>query len=530
MSRTDLRYLALLMAGIGLAGCGGSGTLDGLALADGAGTSETRLASEAATLKPWDDTATQSQTSVQLAPEKVVGSSTTTSSTTVVAPMPAGAPNLQQCPVDKGRVAADLAGVLNEIRSMGENTWRRVNLNTFTSVAQPLALRPACTSMVGHAAIINAWGAFAYDSRRGDMITFGGGHADYCGNDVYRFRLSTMRWERAGISSQMSVYQKAANEQWALPSEGLANSPATAHMYDGLMYIPVADRMVYFGYGTPSFAGTGAPPLTATLQPHTGPWFFDPNRADPNKAVGSDGSAVDPAIQGGFMWQNREYASNHPGAYLPPSFGPQTASSDAVCEAGKDVIYMRTAGSSGVSSGLVKYVVNDVMNPASDALTEVGAQSNHMSQADMAVDTKRLVAVLMGDSARRFGFWDLSLSGPGNWMQGVAGVEDSTGGFNLGANAGMDYDPVRDRFLIWNGESDVWELKVPDVKPTPSSGWAVRRLQGTGGPTGALLPASGGANGKWKYARGLDVFIGLREAPNGDVWLYKPHGWVDPAL
>ena len=101
---------------------------------------------------------------------------------------------------------------------------------------------------------------------------------------------------------------------------------------------------------------------------------------------------------------------------------------------------------------------------------------------------------------------------------------------NLGKGAGMEYDPVRDRFLLWNGESEVWELAVPATKPTPSAGWAVRRVQSVGGPSGALLPSSGGANGKWKYAHGLDVFVGLREAPNGDVWIYKPTGWVDPAL
>lgn len=522
---------------LGLAGCGGSGGLDSATAVDGSATSDTRLASETATLKPWDDVAAQPESPSQALPSKstdMVAQPTISQppapSSGVIPVLPAGAPNLQQCPVDKAQISTSLAPVLNEIRSMGENTWRRINLNTFASVAQPLALKPACTSMVGHAAIINAWGAFAYDSQRGDMLTFGGGHADYCGNDVYRFRLSSMRWERAGISSQMAVYQKAANEQWALPAEGLGYSPATAHMYDGLTYIPVADRMVYFGYGTPSFAGTGAPPLTAALQPHTGPWFFDPSRADANKAVGSNGSAVDPAVPGGYMWQNREYSSNHPGAYVPPGYGPQTASSDTVCENGKDVVYMRTSGASGVSSGLVKYVVNDVADPRGDLLYQVGAESNHMSQADMAVDTRRAVAVMTGDGARRFAFWDLATSGPGNWMHGVATVDDQSGGFNLGANAGMDYDPMRDRFVMWDGESGVWELRLPNTKPTPVTGWSVRKLLTVGGPTGVLLSGSGGANGKWKYAHGLDVFLGMREAPNGDVWIYKPAGWVDPAF
>ena len=542
MSRMDLRYLTVLM--LGLAGCGGSGGLDSAAAIDGSATSDTRLASETATPKPWDDVAAQPEAPSQSVPSKStdpvaqapatsqppVTSQPTAPSAGVIPAVPTGAPNLQQCPVDKTRTSANLASVLNEIRSMGENTWRKINLNTFDSVAQPLSLRPSCTSIIGHAGIINAWGSFAYDPNRGDLVTFGGGHADYCGNDIYRFRLSTMRWERAGLSSQMTGYQKTATEQWAIPSEGLAGAPATAHMYDGLMFLPVADRMAYFGYGTPSYAGTGGPALTVAMQPHTGPWFFDPSKADPNKVVGSNGSGVDPASPGGYMWENREYKSTHPGAWLPDGFGPQTASSDTLCENGKDVAYMRTAGASGVSSGLVKFSVNDARDPSKDVMVPVGAYSNHMAQADMAVDPARLVAVMLGDSnQRRFAFWDLSTPGLGNWLKGVNAVQDLTGGFDLGGNAGMDFDPVRGRFLLWNGESEVWELRLPATVPVPEGGWSVRRLQSIGGPTGALLPQSGGANGKWKYAPGLDVFLGLREAPNGDVWIYKPNGWVDPA-
>ena len=521
--------LAVTLAGCG-AGDGGTGAASSVG-------GDIRLASEATT-KPLDSTDTTSSSSATASGGTVVpvkssastSSSPPASSVTAAAPAPTGAaPVFEQCPVSKPAIATTLAAALTDIRAMPENSWRRVNLNTFASVQQPTSLKPACTSITGPNAIINAWGAFAYDSKRGDLITFGGGHGDYCGNDVYRFRMSTLRWERAGISSQMSVYQAAPDEQRALPSEGLGNSPATAHMYDGLAYIPNSDRMIYFGYGTPSFSGTGAPPLTAALQPGTGPWFFDPARADPGKAVGEDGSAVDPSIRGGYMWQNRQYAANHPGGYLPSNFGPQTASSDTVCEAGKDVIYMRTSGPSSVSSGLIKYVVGSLSDPTQDQLSEVGALSNHVSQAEMAVDTRRLIAVLVGDGARRFAFWDLAASGPGNWLQGVSSLNDLSGGYGLGAGAGMDYDPIRDRLLLWNGESDVWELRIPEAKPIAATGWSVRRIISSGGPAGALLPSSGGANGKWEYARGLDVFVGLREAPNGDVRVYKPSGWGDPA-
>ncbi len=410
---------------------------------------------------------------------------------------------------------------------MPENSWRKVNQNTFASVLQPASLRPTCTSISGPNAIINAWGGFAYDTNRGDVITFGGGHGDYCGNDVYRFRLSTSRWERAGISSQMTVYQKSAQIQTAYPKDGFANAPATAHMYDGLMFLTVSDRLGYFDYGASEFSGTGAPTYTGLVAPRTGPWFFDPAKSDPNKVVGSSGSAVDPSIAGGRMWENREYATRHPSSYLPSGYYGPTISTDAVCEAGKDVIYVRTSGPSTVSSGLVKYVVSNISNPDLDQLTHVGANGNHISEADMAVDTNRLAAVVVGDSTRQFVYWDLARSGASNPMQAVNSVQDLTGGFNLRSNAGMDFDPARDRFLLWNGESDVWELRLPAT--LSPSGWTVRRIASSGGASGALA-ASGGAKGKWKYAPGIDVFLGMREAPGGDVWIYKPTGWRDPAL
>lgn len=534
------RFLVACLTSI-FAGCGaGGGTADVASSASG----EFRLASEATT-KPVESTGSTdigsgtsnvtptapTKPSTEGTTEQTQPGASTGQGSTPTSPVTSGpAPNLQQCAVSKTSIASNLARLISDIRTMPENSWRRVNQNSFASVQQPISLKPSCTSITGSNAIINAWGAFAYDSRRGDLITFGGGHGDYCGNDVYRFRLSSLEWERAGISAKMSVYQSAANEQRALPTEGLDHSPATAHMYDGLEYIPNTDRMIYFGYGTPSFSGTGAPPLTAVMEPATGPWFFDPERADANKAVGSDGSAVDSTIRGGHMWQNRAYASNHPGAYLPHGYGPQTASSDVVCEDGKDVIYMRTSGPSSVSSGLIKYVVREPADIAQDQLIEAGALSNHVTQADMAVDIRRGIAALVGDSARRFAFWDLATSGSRNGLQAVSSVNDLTGGFNLGSGSGMEYDPVRDRFLLWNGVSEVWELRVPDAKPIQTTGWTVRRILASGGPSGALLPSSGGANGKWKYAPGLDIFLGLREAPNGDVWVYKPMGWVDPAL
>lgn len=536
MSRNDLRCLAVVMASLGLAGCGGSGSIDSVTTADGTATSDTRLASEAATVKPWDDTVLPSQQSAQSAPLKTVSTGATQSTSTsgsapatqtVTPPASVAMPPLGQCPVDYARTTRDLGAALSIIRTMPANSWQRVNQNAFASVQAPVSLQPSCTSIGGPNAIVNAWGGFAYDSNRGDLLTFGGGHADYCGNDVYRFRLATLSWERAGLSSQMKVWQLDSTTQTGIPVDGLENAPMTSHMYDHLNFMPSADRMIYFG-GRPFWGGSNAPTYDGLQHPHTGPWLFDPTKADGNKVVGTTGSAADPAIIGGRMWENREYASNHPGSYLPASYGI-TASSATVCSAGRDVVFMRAATAGSLGSVLIKYEVPSLASRGQDSLVQLSSNTNHMGQADMAVDPERAIAVLIGDSnSRPLAFWDLNAAGSRNPLQTITGLT-SDGSFSYSNKYGMDFDVSRGRFLIWNGESTVWELRPPNETRVSQSGWQVTRLIASGGPAGELLPSGGGANGKWKYAPDLDVFIGLREAPGGDVWIYKPDGWRDPA-
>ncbi len=37
-----------------------------------------------------------------------------------------------------------------------------------------------------------------------------------------------------------------------------------------------------------------------------------------------------------------------------------------------------------------------------------------------------------------------------------------------------------------------------------------------------------GIMGKWHYAPFYDVFVGLEDANEGQIWIYKPAGWVQP--
>ena len=44
-------------------------------------------------------------------------------------------------------------------------------------------------------AVTNAWSGGAYDTKRGQLYIWGGGHADYKGNEIYALDISTIHSE-----------------------------------------------------------------------------------------------------------------------------------------------------------------------------------------------------------------------------------------------------------------------------------------------------------------------------------------------
>jgi hypothetical protein len=71
----------------------------------------------------------------------------------------------------------------------------------------------------------------------------------------------------------------------------------------------------------------------------------------------------------------------------------------------------------------------------------------------------------------------------------------------------------------------VWTITSP---ATPSaSGWTITKAAAPVGPVSTDSIGTG-ILGKWKYIPNLDVFMGLLDAVKGNIWIYKPYGWVNP--
>jgi len=88
--------------------------------------------------------------------------------------------------------------------------------------------------------VIAAWNGGIADTKMDRLIIWGGGHADYAGNEIYAFDLNPPRIERLNDPSPVNTSGKCVETL----SDGKPNS---RHTYAGLAYIAHANRMFSFG-------------------------------------------------------------------------------------------------------------------------------------------------------------------------------------------------------------------------------------------------------------------------------------------
>ncbi|QGX40823.1 Ig-like domain-containing protein [Permianibacter aggregans] len=434
---------------------------------------------------------------------------------------------------DASPYGADVSALLTIIAGLPEGAWYKANTNLFSDVWTPSELRPL--DNFGNptpAKIIGAWSSFDWDSKRADLIIYGGGHANYSGNDVYRWRASTQQWQRMSLPSE--VTKDSANNYIAI--DGAFNAPSSAHTYDNNIYLPVADRFLSFG-GAAYNNGDMFFMVDNGVNRRTGPYLFDPEKANPMMVGGSTGSHVKrvqpfPEILGGQMWQNRDMWGALAGTPRLPRRHVEGCTAYAE-ELGKDVLYVGANHGTGTALNLYRYQINDINNPAADQWEIVGRWWNGaQAQTACAYDPESKLFVRLSGSSKPLAYWNLNTPGSSNDdvvvlptdLDGAFTARYSTGELKP-KNCGLDFDPVRKQFVMWCSGADVFLIQPP-ATPSPS-GWTIRK--------GVLVASSTPSNiigtgilGKWKYIPNLDVFIGLQDATAGNVWIYKPEGWQQP--
>jgi hypothetical protein len=431
--------------------------------------------------------------------------------------------------------AADLGALVDEIASLPEGGWLRVNQNRYEDVWTPQELRSSSGALLSTPAkIIQAWSSFAWDCRRGDLLLYGGGHANYSGNDTYRWRATTRRWERMSLPSDIRV--DGMRNTTAI--DGPFAAPPAAHTYDNNIYLPVVDRFLVLGGSAWTNGGAFEMETGPGQERITGPYVFDLNKADGAKVGGTTGSHVQrvaafPEIVGGQMWQNRDLYTLLPLSSLPAN---HTSGTTAYAGTGNaDIVLLTARQGLSTAQHLFRYEIVDPDDATRDRMSRIGRFTGGASGRGAGAfdpDLNVYVRTVIGSSSAYFYFWDLRRAGSDN-PNVIFAPRDLSGGWKLDRGYGLDFDPVRGQYLLWGGSGEVWTLRAPAT--ASALGWTLERLPTpssvdtpSSGYDGVSLEKGGGVLGKWKYIPELDAFLGLQDTSAGNVWLYKPIGWTRP--
>lgn len=268
--------------------------------------------------------------------------------------------------------AADLSYLQGLLDATPAGGWVKANSNRFSD-AWPTGLDLPPPTPSGPAAVAYAWSSFAWDSQRGDLLIYGGGHANYVGNEVYVWHGGNGAWTRGTLPSRVDLSSHLVIGNGA---------PQSAHTYQTNSYVPINDRFIAFGGGGWNSGGN-----LSDVNGRTGPWWWDPSKADAGKVGGADGTGWDPSRPGSSSWQARPY---DPWVGLPRMEGRGYAYGTTAyrAENGKDVIYLTMDQNASGFPALMRYELGDVTTP--DTWQQVGVTQNSYLQSGAAmIDSRR---------------------------------------------------------------------------------------------------------------------------------------------
>jgi hypothetical protein len=431
--------------------------------------------------------------------------------------------------------AADLTRVQGILAATPAGGWVQVNTNVFSS-AWPTGSTAVSTlyTQGSPASIEKAWAGFAWDSNSGQMLLWGGGHANYAGDEMYSWQASTGLWERESLPSKVLPIPTSINGSYYVVDNA---APVAAHPFDGSIFLPVNNMFINF-LGPSWNSGDRGKVYVNGVTSDSGPWMFDPTKGNANLVGGTTGSGYDPSTPGGNMWLNRygQWTGSE-GPYAPYV---TTAYRN---EAGKDVVYLTMDQGSSHFPLLVRYTVGDVRHGGLDKWETIGVTTNSVIRGGTAtIDSRHnlMVRTAFDDSLSDLAIWDLTKSNAANPNLNtdipIKLTYADGSNFVTSDDMAIEYDSADDMFVIWDGSAKgmVWTTRATylangQLKPT----WIVSQLNSATAaqPDGNFLT---GVYGKWKYIPELNAFMALDEfndtTTDAGVWLYKPLAVAVPEL
>jgi len=291
---------------------------------------------------------------------------------------------------------------------------------------------PGVAGIEGCTAITESWSGGVFDTTRNRLVIWGGGHGAYAGNEVYALDLNTLTMARLNDPST-----SLSSCTGTYPD----GKPVSRHTYNHLAYLPNQDAMFAWG-GSQWQCGSQADDT----------WLLN-----------------FPALS----WTRR---TNGAGGPVGNQFGVSAAYDP--------------------NSGLV-YAHSDLdlftYNPATNIWTRRGSANIGQYKGGGVIDPARKKYFLHQNGSATL-YW-YGISNPTASVPPQSGQTTGCSGLIGIYNAGMEYDPIQNRIVGWNGGDTVYILNPDTLSCTTVSF--------PGGPA----DVANGTFGRFRYSPALNVFV-----------------------
>ncbi len=332
------------------------------------------------------------------------------------------------------------------------------------------------------AGAINAENGAAFDSQRNRMIVWGGGHADYAGNEVYAFNLEGPNpgWERLNLPSPLPEHCDMRGTNYCpsvgsveylikSPSEPGKLAPAARHTLDTIEYIPdLGEQGTLWSYSGSVWQGGFVSSAV---------WMFDTAQLNWTEHT---------------RWNNSKPDAN-PDINARPHFVLNGLDVFSVYDPTNGTIYAHG------NRRLKQY------NPRTDQwslLTDDGNVSNTNVHSTAAYDWEHKKLVVIGGSPDypiTPSYYDLRSVGLSKRATYYDLVTVGDNEIQYTDAPGLIYEPDADVFVAWSGGRSVYVLDMESNPPT----WEKVLLEGDDPGRAAIM----GTFGRMRYVPDKKVMM-----------------------
>ncbi len=354
--------------------------------------------------------------------------------------------------------------------------------------------------------VMDAWGGGAYDTKKNRLIIWGGGHADYVGNEVYAFNLEevtsqgTGRWRRLTTPSTVPLncnLRSSALKFTIENREGDPNGclteeieimgdgqPVSRHTYDSLQYLPsnISNGNVLWAQGGSRWPTGKCSKVLWFLNLENNVWKQKIQNAGTTKECElSVFSAYDVNTKSVF------------------SFNHNTA--------GHKVLMRHN-----ITTGSWTEVVNNHVINFSTGTTSDDTAADNLTAA-IHPGKKMMIALggVKGNKVVSYDLKNITINNKATFKEvptnGATEITQCSG-------PGFDYDNKSQQLVAWCNTDDIYVLDIKTMR------WSKQAPTSPNTESPRLPSDSNGTYGRFRYVPKYNVFV-LATGTQQDVYAYK---------